>query len=199
SERVKSAEDHLGSIGAAVEAQSSSLLELEQTQASFAPGIERELTERDARLQERYESLSALAENALRDASESQRRLAELDRTISTPPDLVRMWRELVGPVVQLAGEASVGSGVLLPSHPRVEGGFRTYVVTAWHVVRDIQGDPPDLELPVPVQIYREDGTTRQEKAHLLAHEPKVDAALLEIVTDDALEFGARLAPRSRL
>jgi S1-C subfamily serine protease len=49
------------------------------------------------------------------------------------------------------------------------------------------------------VQIYHEDGTTRQEKARLLAHDPKVDVALLELVTSDALEFGARLAPRSRL
>jgi S1-C subfamily serine protease len=101
--------------------------------------------------------------------------------------------------VVQLAGDASVGSGVLLPSHPAAEDGYRTYLLTAWHVVRDIQGDPPDLELAVPVQIYREDGTTRQEKAKLLAHDPKLDAALLEVLTADALENGARLAPRSRL
>jgi S1-C subfamily serine protease len=109
------------------------------------------------------------------------------------------MWRELVGPVVQLAGETSVGSGVLLPSRPSPEGGFLTPLLTAWHVVRDIQGDPPDLELPVPVEIYREDGTTRNEKAKLLAHDPKLDVALLELATSDALDFGARLAPRSRL
>lgn len=199
SERVQHAEEHLGSIGATIEAQSSSLLELEQHQAGFAPVIEKELQERDERLQERYEALSELAENARRSASASQQRLAELDRTISAPPDLPGMWRELVGPVVQLAGDASVGSGVLLPSRARPEGGFQTYLVTAWHVVRDIQGDPPDLALPVPVQIYREDGSTRSEKAKLLAHEPKLDAALLEIVTADALEYGARLAPRSRL
>jgi hypothetical protein len=109
------------------------------------------------------------------------------------------MWRELVGPVVQLAGESSVGSGVLLRSEARPEGGYRTPILTAWHVVRDIQGDPPELALPVPVQIYREDGTTRREQAKLLAHDPKLDAALLELVTSDELEFGAQLAPRSRL
>jgi hypothetical protein len=109
------------------------------------------------------------------------------------------MWRELVGPVVQLSGESSVGSGVLLPSKAREEGGYRTFVLTAWHVVRDIQGDPPALDLPVPVQIYREEGTTRQEKARLLQHDAKLDSAILELVTDDPLEYGARLAPRSRL
>lgn len=199
SARVQTAEEHLGSIGAAIEAHSSSLLELEETQASFVPGLEKELRERDERLQKRYEALMELAESARRTANDSQVRLAELDRTISAPPDLPGMWRELVGPVVQLSGETSVGSGVLLTSTARADGDYHTYLVTAWHVVRDIQGDPPDLELPVPVQIYREDGTTRQEKARLLVHDPKLDAALLELVTPDALENGARLAPRSRL
>jgi S1-C subfamily serine protease len=197
--RLESAEKHLGSIGAVIEAQASNLTELKQTQASFAPDIERQLSERDERLQKRYEALNELAENASRAASDTQEKLARLDRTLSTPPDLHTMWRELVGPVVQLAGDASVGSGVLLHSEPLPQGGFHTRILTAWHVVRDIQGDPPDLELPVPVQIYREDGTTRQEKAKLLAHDPKVDVALLELVTADALEFGADLAPRSRL
>lgn len=199
SQRLQRAEQDLGTVCAAIEAQASSLVELEEAQASFVPDLERELSERDERLQKRYEALSELAEAARRVASDSQERLARLDHALSTPPDLVDMWRELVGPVVQLAGEASVGSGVLLRSEARAEGGYRTPILTAWHVVRDIQGDPPDLELPVPVQIYREDGTTRSEKAKLLAHDPKLDAALLEIVTSDALEFGASLAPRSRL
>lgn len=197
--RLQQAEQHLGAIGSAVEANASNLQELEQAQASFAPGIEQELRERDERLQKRYEALSDLAENARRAAAESQERLSRLDQTLTTPPDLVGMWRDFVGPVVQLAGEASVGSGVLLPSEGLAEGGYRTRLLTAWHVVRDIQGDPPDLAMPVPVQIYHEDGTTRNEKAKLLAHDPKLDAALLEILTPDALEFGARLAPRSLL
>jgi hypothetical protein len=197
--RLEEAESSLGSIGAAVESQASSLLVLEETQSSLAPGIERELEERDERLLERYEALSSLAESARRAASDSQARVAELDRALATPPDLQRMWRELVGPVVQLAGDASVGSGVLLPSQRRPEGDHGTYVLTAWHVVRDIQGDPPDLALPVPVQIYREDGSIRREEAKLLRHDPKLDAALLEITTADALEFGARLASRAEL
>jgi hypothetical protein len=199
SQRLQRAEQSLGSVRAAIEAHASSLVELEEAQASFVPDIERELSERDERLQKRYEALSELAEAARRSASDSQERLARLDQALSTPPDLAGMWRELVGPVVQLAGEASVGSGVLLRSQARAEGGYHTPILTAWHVVRDIQGDPPDLSLPVPVQIYREDGTTRSEQAQLLVHDPKLDAALLELVTGDPLEFGASLAPRSRL
>jgi S1-C subfamily serine protease len=199
SERLHNAENDLGSIGAAIEAHSSSLLELEETQATFVPDIEQELREHDERLQKRYETLSEVAESARRTAADTEAKLSKLDQSLSATPDLHAMWRELVGPVVQLAGDASVGSGVLLPSEPLPEGGFRTRILTAWHVVRDIQGDPPDLELAVPVQIYREDASIRHEKAKLLAHDPKVDVALLELVTEGALEFGARLAPRSRL
>jgi len=199
STRLTEAERNLGTIGAAIEAHSSSLIELEETQASFVPGLEKELEERDTRLVRRYEALQELLTSTQRHVDDSQKRLEALGRELAREPDLPGMWRELVGPVVQLAGESSVGSGVLLLSEPRAEGGFRTPILTAWHVVRDIQGDPPVLSMPVPVQIYREDGTTRHEEAKLLVHDPKLDAALLELVTQDELEFGARLAPRSRL
>jgi len=200
SQRLEDTEQGLDRIGAAIEAQSSSLIELEQAQASFEPGLERMLRDRDERLTRQYEALNALAASAKRVAEQSQGEVTRLDQRLSTPPDLVGMWRELVGPVVQLAGETSVGSGVMLPCSPAPdEGGYRSYLITAWHVVRDIQGDPPDLKLPVPVQIYHEDGTTRQETARLLQHDPKLDAALLEVITPDPLEFGARLATPERL
>jgi S1-C subfamily serine protease len=199
SARLEEAEKNLGTIGAALEAHSSSLIELEATQASFGPGLEKELAERDERLGKRYEALKELVTSAERGLRNNEARLEALDRTLAEEPDLVGMWRELVGPVVQLAGENSVGSGVLLRSEPCAEGGFRTPILTAWHVVRDIQGDPPVLTLPVPVRIYREDGTTRNTEAKLLAHDPKLDAALLEIVSDSPFEHGASLAPRSRL
>jgi len=197
--RLREAEGNLGAMGAAIEAQSSNLLELEQTQAAFAPGLEKELRERDERLLKRYDALSSMVESARRETEHNQKVVAQLNESLASHADLQAMWRELVGPVVQLAGDTSVGSGVLLRSEPRAEGGYRTRLLTAWHVVRDIQGDPPDLKLPVPVRIYHENGTTRMEQAKLLVHDPKLDAALLELETPDALEFSARLAPRSRL
>ncbi len=200
SQRLQSAEHHLGSIGQAIEAHSSSLVELEQAQASFGPGLEKELRERDERLLKRWEVLNELVSAVQKTAVESKEHVELLDKALSTPPDLRVMWGELVGPVVQLAGEASVGSGVLLPSQPDPErDGWRTLVITAWHVVRDIQGDPPDLALPVPVQIYAEDGSARCEQAQLLNHDPRLDAALLEIVTPEPFEHGVRMAPRERL
>src|SRR5688572_7929858 len=101
--RLQSAEQSLGSVRAAVEAQATSLEDLEEAQASFVPDLERELLERDERLQKRYEALTELAEAARRTASDSEARLARLDQALSKSPDLTGMWRELVGPVVQLA------------------------------------------------------------------------------------------------
>jgi S1-C subfamily serine protease len=198
--RLGEAEKHLGSIGEAIEAHSSSLVQLEEAQATIGPGLEEELRERDERLLQRYEALNELVTHAQQAASESKDRLEQLDQLISTPPDMRALWRELVGPVVQLAGESSVGSGVLLPSRPAPDvGGYRTYILTAWHVVRDIQGDPPVLEMPVPVQLYREDASRRSEKAHLLDHDVRLDTALLELITPDQIENGARLALREHL
>ena len=194
--RLEHAEARLGNIGRTVEAQTSNLVELEEIQASFRPDLEREL---DERLQRRWETLNDLVTAVQQTANESRQEVERLDRSIAAPRDLPTMWRELVGPIVQLAGETSVGSGVLLPSRPAADGGFQTFVITAWHVVRDIQGDPPDLDAPVPVLIYLENGGLRSETAKLLRHDAKLDAALLEVRTSEAVANGARLAPRQRL
>jgi len=154
SERLTFAEDRLGMIGDTIEAQASSLTTLEKEREVFGPQtLERELDERDGRLLKRWESLSSLVSSAKETAEASRRQLEELDAQLETHRDLRRMWRELVGPVVQLAGETSIGSGVLLASIEEGEGDFRTYLVTAWHVVRDIQGDLSKTDMPVPVNI----------------------------------------------
>ena len=123
--------------------------------------------------------------------------LRELSRGLHR--DTGRMWSDLLGPTVQLAGDSTVGSGVLLPSIEDEDGGHRTYLLTAWHVVRDIQPDPQRPVEPVPVHVYHTDGTRSYETATLLAHDAGIDAALLLMDTDRAFDFGARLAPREML
>jgi len=198
--RLTSAEDRLGTIGEAIEAQAGSLTVLEREREEFGPDtLERELDERDERLLRRWETLSNLVSTAKESADESRRQLEQLDAQLDTERDLRRMWRELVGPVVQLAGETSIGSGVLLRSIEKEDGGYRTYLVTAWHVVRDIQGDLSKTDMPVPVNIYSEDGSIRRETAQLLCFDAEIDAALLELDTPAALENGAAVASSQRL
>jgi S1-C subfamily serine protease len=198
--RLSGAENRLLDIAGTIEAQGSSLKSLSEASSTLAPTLEERIAAQAEQmsvlwqgLRERVDATESLAES-------SMLRLDEVDRHETR--DVVRMWSELVGPTVQLAGENSVGSGVLLrsrevPSAVEGETTYVTYVLTAWHVVRDIvEGE---MERPVPVVIYPEDGTTLQETATLLRHDPVLDAALLKLDSSAAFDFGADLAPRSRL
>ncbi|MEO6709030.1 MAG: serine protease, partial [Planctomycetota bacterium] len=121
----------------------------------------------------------------------------KLEHTLA--PDKQKLWEDLVGPVVQLIGDSTVGSGVLLESRPLTDGGYATNVLTAWHVVRDIYGAPDNFTAPVPVKIYAPDGTWRNLTAHLLAHDVTLDLALLVLDTNEHQPCGAHLASRSEL
>lgn len=105
----------------------------------------------------------------------------------------------MLAPTVRLEGVSTVGSGVVLESRPHKDGrGYQTLLLTAWHVVRDIQADAIGSERLVPVEIRRPEGS-RHELARLLAHEQDLDAALLELKTREPVRHGARLAGRAAL
>ena len=106
-------------------------------------------------------------------------------------------WRKLMGPAVQLSGGGTVGSAVLLPSE-QIESGWRTQLLTAWHVVRDIRLGLGDDAL-IPVTIYSEDGSSRHEEARLLCRDATMDIALLELITNKSKFPGAQLASRTAL
>lgn len=115
--------------------------------------------------------------------------------------DTSAQWRSMVAPTVQLAGETTVGSGVLLPSRP-VEGDparFRTLLLTSWHVVRDIRAGSTDAECPIPVILRDQDGRKTDFTASVVAHDVPLDAALLVLDTDRRIDFGAQLPSRARL
>ena len=201
-DRLQSAEARMGDIGETIEAQAQSLTALENERSSFGPEVlDRELAAHDLAMQSRVESFSKLLSEVRSAADQSLQRVDALDRALSSPRDLAGMWHELVGPVVQLAGDTSVGSGVLLraPATPGDDGLYHMPLLTAWHVVRDIQGDLSKTEMPVPTTIYLADGSVRRESARLLRFDATLDAALLELRTQDRIADGARLASKARL
>jgi S1-C subfamily serine protease len=164
--------------------------------------LEGQLSALRGELESRSHTLTELALGASRRVDEDAERLAELRRRveqIDRARDVDGMWRELVGPVVQLAGDVTVGSGVLLESRPREDGGSLTYLITSWHVVRDIYGSPERVSTPVPVKIYLPEGGTRSETAHMVAYDVPLDVALLELDTHEPVPCGARLASRERV
>lgn len=111
-----------------------------------------------------------------------------------------RMWRDLLGPTVRIDGEETVGSGILLASEPSaVAGEHETFVLTAWHVIRDLEKDGALDAIVVPVSIFAPDGEIEIESARVAGRDVRLDIALLKLDATRAFPFGARLAPRESL
>lgn len=160
--------------------------------------VERRLREAQDGTEERFEGLSEVVARTASVVARTQEEVAQIEEDLDR--DVDRMWSELVGPTVQLAGETTVGSGVLLQSR-RLEDSddYETLIVTAWHVVRDILADAGGNEAPVPTTIYSADGSTWLESAKLLHYNVDLDVALLRLETDQNLEHGAELATTERM
>lgn len=110
-------------------------------------------------------------------------------------------WKSMVGPTVQLSGQTTVGSGVLLPSRPSSEDPavFETLLLTSWHVVRDIRADAIEEDCPVPVILRDSHGEKLNFTASLVDHDIALDAALLVLTTEERIDVGAHLPNRARL
>ncbi len=156
------------------------------------------LEELESSGEQRWEGLSRAVEAAATLAERTSRDLVALGDDLTEPEEDVR-WRAMVGPTVQLAGESTVGSGVLLQSRELEEGRVETLLLTAWHVVRDIRADSFEKDPPIPVTVYLEDGSTLHHDAELVAYETGIDAALLCIMSEEPVPCAAALAPRAEL
>jgi S1-C subfamily serine protease len=168
----------------------------ELTTECVAQTVEARLSAADLGTNERWSLLESELSEAARLTREHEDRLQALAQA---QPSDDSLWRDLMAPTVQLAGSGTVGTGVLLASEPVDGATWRTPVLTAWHVVRDILAEAPPDEQRVPVRIYEPDGQSRVESARLLRYDPGLDVALLELETTLRVDRGARLASRNRL
>ncbi len=162
--------------------------------------LEGEGTDRSQRTNLRLAAL----EDALRSDQDGLRSAVEAAAELATEtreeleglvePSERERWGAMLGPSVKLAGEATVGSGVLLPSRLLESGDHETLILTAWHVVRDIRADALEVEPLIPITIYGELGDLRHEEARLVTYQPLLDVAILELLCRDRLPHGAYLA-----
>lgn len=179
--------------------QDAKLGEWERVKDQLAPtAIDERVRAYASGLEDHVRRVDELTQTALGLAKGAQSEIARVEGDLER--DSGTMWNDLVGPTVQLMGDDTVGSGVLLASEP-VAGTdeWRTYLVTAWHVIRDIQAGPENVHVPVPVTIYRPDKSIQPETAELLQFDAPLDVALLKLNTTRRVEHGARLASRDRL
>ena len=162
------------------------------------PELDRRFDELKLALDSRWQDLDVDLRTTSAIARETRSQLSQLEGTLDR--NVHEMWGQVMGPTVQLAGESTVGTGVLLESRPAPDGdGYVTYLLTAWHVVRDILSDAELDEGPIPVKVYSRSGSTRDFEATLIRFDAGIDAALLEVETRERFEYGARLASRSQL
>ncbi len=202
-QRVLAIEDRLGQTGVALARHGRRLRGWETLWRGHEPDLfEDRLQELREVLEQRWLELDGLAASTAHMAEQDRERIDELDDSLDVLQagrNIQRMWHDLVGPVVQIAGDATVGSGVLLESRRTGDDAWLTYLLTSWHVVRDIYGSTDNVDLPVDVKVYLEDGSTVMETATMLVYDVELDTALLRLETDLPVSHGARLAPRSRV
>jgi S1-C subfamily serine protease len=100
--------------------------------------------------------------------------------------DHAALTRTMLAPTVQLNGDDTVGSGTLVwsdvsPKSKQVE----TYVLTSYHVVRNILADTPSARSDgVRVTVYLSPTEREEVRADMLVFEARIDAALLKLRTD---------------
>jgi S1-C subfamily serine protease len=140
--------------------------------------------------------IRAKEENAAMKLSETRGQIATLASTIYQDRD--ELTRRMLLPTVQLNGDDTVGSGTIVFSGPNCKHGNKveTYVLTSYHVVRNILADTPRARRGgFDVTIYTP-GKNLVVKGHMVASEPKIDAALVKLDTDRRLSNVANVLPR---
>ena len=198
-ERIERVARELREASSTLSEQDKKLAEWDRTREEIGPrALDARIAEYRTSVESEVQRLDRIAQAALGLAEGMRNDVERVEADLARDPE--RMWRELLGPTVQLIGDETVGSGVLLASEPtRTPGEHRTLLLTAWHVVRDIQTGPEGLAQPVPVTIYGQDKSTTSETATLLEHDADADIALLALNTKRRFECGVKLAPRERL
>lgn len=197
-QRLAELERELRLTACAIEEQRDSLTRLDVEQELGPRRVNDRLDSLEQGVERQWNAVEDVATRAMDVARRASTDLAQVERSLER--DKSMMWRDLLGPTVQLMGEETVGSGVLLASEPLVgTKDWVTYVITAWHVIRDIQTTPENLNTPVPVTIYMRDGQVRPETAVVLKYDTGLDIALLRLNGSRPVDCGAKLASRQRL
>lgn len=135
-------------------------------------------------------------QNAAMRMSQTQGQIATLASTIYQ--DHGELTRKMLLPTVQLNGDDTVGSGTIVFSGPNKKNKNinETYVLTSYHVVRNILADTPRAKhVGFDVTVYLPEEKL-VVKGRMVASEPKIDAALVQLETERQLPNVANVLPR---
>jgi S1-C subfamily serine protease len=198
-------DEAIGRLEARLSAERARIEALETSAACSAEG-DREAQEAVRKLDgdlggalRRFEGIGAGVESLSRalDEESRARRADHASLASRVARDPAEMESGMIGPTVQLAGEETVGSGVIVHTRPAGTG-TEAFVLTAYHVVRNIQsegGNPSALR----ILLFAPGGARREVTGSLLAHEEAIDVALIRFVAEDPAPPAARIVARSRV
>lgn len=129
--------------------------------------------------------------------SEAQGAIATLAGQIYRNPQ--ELTRSMLLPTVQLNGDDTVGSGTIVFSGTNPKSGkTETYVLTSFHVVRNILADTPKAQTEgFDVTVYL-DNERVVVKGSMVASQPKIDAALVQLRSERQFPNVANVLPRDR-
>ncbi len=130
--------------------------------------------------------------------SETEDLLGEVLSAVNRDPQ--GMSRRMLQPCVQLQGDETVGSGTLISCEKDKKGkGYVTYVLTAYHVVRNILADEPTLARKgIDVVIYTSNGKITR-KCDVVISNPKADLSLVKLRGTGKVPVVAELSTRKEL
>ncbi len=112
-------------------------------------------------------------------------------------PDRHVLTRTMLMPTVQLNGEDTVGSGTIIFSgvNPKTRK-IESYVLTSYHVVRNILADSPKSARDgIAITIYRDAGNI-EVRGDMITHNRKIDAALMRLRSQEVLPHVAAVSSR---
>jgi len=139
----------------------------------------------------------ATSEHAAARIDETATELAALKG--SARPDRQTLTCDMLLPTVQLNGDDTVGSGTLVYSglNPR-SGEVENYVLTSYHVVRNILADTPKARQDgFEVTLYGGDAK-QVVTGDMIAHNARIDAAVVKLRSTAIHPHVANVLPRDR-
>lgn len=144
----------------------------------------------------------AAQESALRDIERQAREADARSRALADrladrlPPDKTVLTGDLLLPTVQLEGGDTVGAGTLVRSSRNPDSGeVENYVLTAWHVCRNIFADTPNARRDgIVINAYVSADQALRLRGDLVVYDASIDTALVRLRSDRVFDHVARVA-----
>lgn len=130
---------------------------------------------------------------------EDLKRIENIQSTTRDDRDILTMRREMLSPIVQLNGDDTVGSGVLIYSQKDNNNKITSLILSSYHVVRNIiaEGGDGAKEKGIRLNVYTDSGTNA-EVADMVAFDEGIDLVLLKLRGERTYKSVARLMTPER-